>query len=59
MSRAWSFFWLVVASCMAIVILMELLRPYLWAIVTVVMVALGVVVSMKVYRSLVSRRRHF
>ena len=59
MNKAWSFFWLVVAICIAFTILMSLIEPYVGVIV--LLFCLGVVsfVGYKVYAHVNSRRSHY
>ena len=59
MNRAWSLFWLVVASVVAFVIIADLLKPYMVFIAIAVVIVLLSVIAAKVYRSSVGNRRHF
>ncbi|MFC7945254.1 hypothetical protein ACFUPZ_18515 [Microbacterium oxydans] len=59
MKKAWSFFWLVVASIMAITILVSLIEPYLWIIITLFVLGVLSFVGTKVYRYIVEARRHY
>lgn len=59
MKKAWSFFWLVVASIMAITILVSIIEPYLWVIVTLFVLGVLSFVGIKVYRYIVEARRHY
>ena len=59
MNKAWSLFWLVVASVVAFVIIADLLKPYMVSIAIAVVIVLLSVTAAKMYRSSVGNRRHF
>lgn len=62
MKRAWSFFWLVVASCIALAIISSWVKPYVGLIAALIIIALlvtGVVVTLRLFRGRSGQRRHF
>ena len=59
MKKLWSFFWLVVASCIAFSIIASLIAPYLWMIGLVLVVVVLGVVGFKAWRLYSRGRRHF
>lgn len=50
MKKAWSFFWLVVASCVAAVIISSAIAPYVGTIVLLVSLIVVCFVGYRVYR---------
>ena len=59
MKHAWSFFWLMVASAIAITIISQMVAPYIPTIITVLIVIVVVIVGWKVYRYFKRGRRDF
>lgn len=59
MKKAWSFFWLVVAACIAFTILVEVIKPYLWLIAALILIAVSAFVVTKIRQFIRSRRTHY
>lgn len=59
MNKAWSVFWLVVASVVALHIGLSLLAPHAWLIITGFSLVVVGLAGWKVYRAITSRRGHF
>lgn len=59
MKKLWSFFWLVIASVIAVTIVLSLIEPYLWILITLFVLGVLSFVGIKVYRYIVEARRHY
>lgn len=59
MKKLWSFFWLVVASAVALSIISQMLLPYIPIVLTTFVIATILTVAYKVYKFKRSGRRNF
>ena len=59
MKKLWSFFWLVIASIIAVTIVLSLIEPFIPLIITLFVLGVLSFVGIKVYRYIVEARRHY
>lgn len=59
MSKAWSFFWLVMAWCIGGTIVISMIAPYVGIIALFITVVVGLYLGVKAYRAATSHRSHF
>ena len=59
MRKAWSFLWFVVVACIALVIILSAIEPYVWLIMLILVLTAIAWLSVKAYRLFSGRRGHF
>lgn len=59
MKKLWSFFWLVIASVIAVTIVLSLIEPFIPLIITLFVLGVLSFVGIKAYRYIVEARRHY